>query len=42
MGIEPKELAEVIGLIGPGVVAALLLGGLLVKICIGLFGHKHI
>ena len=41
MGIEPKELVEFISLFGPGVVAALLLGGLLIKIGIDLFGRKH-
>jgi len=39
MSIEPKVLAEVIVVFGPGVVAALLLGGLSIKIAKDLFRH---
>ncbi|PKB56850.1 MAG: hypothetical protein BZY73_06305 [SAR202 cluster bacterium Casp-Chloro-G3] len=40
MVIEVKELTEVIVVFGPGVVGALLLGGLLIKVAKDLLSHK--
>ena len=40
MAIELKELVEIIGVFGPGAVAALLLSGLLIKVAKDLFSRK--